>query len=211
MRLRTCHSRNGSSMRSAARCISSRQLGTLIRITTGGIRRGALAYLKLRVCSRIPSGPRVASQTTRLRKASRILLEPALQATTVGSPPLGRGPRPTRRGDRQALRLTVRSTLHSASLAPYIYIGEVAAGTLNCVCYVPCIALPSDPQFATVTFGGSAREARGLAQLHAAPELFLGCEQDMLIERIPTSSPRASFLSSSVVDRLLDWEIRANQ
>src|SRR5262245_57219705 len=41
----------------------------------------------LRVCSRIPSGPCVGSRTTRLLKASRILSEPALQATTVGSPP----------------------------------------------------------------------------------------------------------------------------
>src|SRR6516225_7793639 len=31
--------------------------------------------------------PCIGSRTTRLRKASRILSEPALQATTVGSPP----------------------------------------------------------------------------------------------------------------------------
>jgi len=36
--------------------------------------------------------------------------------SAMGSP--GRGPRPMHRGDRQALRSTVRSTLHTASLAP---------------------------------------------------------------------------------------------
>ena len=38
------------------------------------------------------------------------------------------GARPMRRGDRQALRSTVRSALHASSLAPY---REVAAGTLT--------------------------------------------------------------------------------
>ena len=133
----------------------------LIYASVLGSRADPVLLLRRPDCAR----PHVSCWNQRFRR-QRLALRPSVEARVRRVEAIG----------KFFARLP-RCTAHLSHLS------EVAAGTLNCVCYVPCIALPSDPEFATVTFGGSAREARGLARLHAAPELFLGCEQDMLIER----------------------------
>ena len=94
--------------------------GTLIRITTGGIQspwRPGISHASVRGSRADPvlvlgrpdcARPHVSCWNQRFRRQRLALRH--------GSP--GRGPRPMRRGDRQALRSTVRSALHAASLAP---------------------------------------------------------------------------------------------
>ena len=121
----------------------------LIRITTGGIQSLWRPWHISRAWSRNPSGPCVGSRTSRLRKASRILLEPALLADN---------------GWLSAMEVPVEARVRCVEAIGKLFdrlfaprctpnlshLSEVAAGTLNCVCYMlwdefPCIALPSDP------------------------------------------------------------------
>ena len=122
-------------MRSAARCISIRQPGTLIRITTGGIQGPRRPWHISRVCSRIPSGPLYWFSDDQIAQGLTYL---------VGTSASGDN------GWLSAIEVPVEARLRCVEAigklfdrlfaprcTPHLsHLSEVAAGRLNCVLYV---------------------------------------------------------------------------